>query len=306
MRHVAALRRVALGTTVAALALAAPAGAKTLHGTVVHHNSSAKSFVLAARSGKLSVVRARRAPAVGRVAAVKVRRSHGASVARRIRLRGHARHAKLHGRVSFSSAHAFAISVAGASIVVRDNGSSPRVGSTVTTTVTIGHDGDLESDDVNEDHPPTAGTMKIEGTITAVDATAKTLTVFADDNCDDQGDDQGENDQGDDDQGEDQGEDTPATNPPTCTPTVTVHVPDAIDITQFHQGDEVELIVTPQADGSFLLQSVDEGDDQGDDNGNDHGSGGVQQGDDHGGNDQGDDNGGDGGSSGPGDGGHDD
>jgi hypothetical protein len=297
MRHVAALRRVALGTTVAALAVAAPAGAKTLHGTVVHHNASAKSFVLAARSGKLSVVRSRKSPAVGRVAAVKVRRSHGASVARRIRLRGHARHARLRGRVSFSSAHAFAISVAGASIVVRDSGSSPPVGSTVTTTVTIHDDGDLESDDVNEDHPPTAGTMKIEGTITGVDAAARTLTVFADDNCDDQGDDdQGENDQGDDDQGEDQDEDTPASNPPTCTPTVTVHVPDAIDITQFHQGDEVELIVTPQADGSFLLQSVDE-DDQGDDNGNDHGSGGVQQGDDHGGDD---------GNSGPGDGGHDD
>jgi hypothetical protein len=297
MRHVAALRRVALGTTVAALAVAAPAGAKTLHGTVVHHNSSAKSFVLAARSGKLSVVSARKSPAVGRIAAVKVRRSHGASVARRIRLRGHARHAKLHGRVSFSSARAFAISVAGASIVVRDNGSSPPVGSTVTTTVTIGHDGDLESDDLNEDRPPTAGTMKIEGTITGVDATAKTLTVFADDNCDDQGDDdQGENDQGDDDQGEDQGEDTPASNPPTCTPTVTVHVPDTIDIAQFHQGDEVELIVTPQADGSFLLQSVDQDDDQGDDNGNDQGSGGVQQGDDHGGDDN----------SGSGGGGHDD
>jgi hypothetical protein len=293
MRHVAVLRRVALGTTVAALAVAAPAGAKTLHGTVVHHNSSAKSFVLAARSGKLTVVRARTSPAVGRIAAVKVRRSHGASVARRIRLRGHARHAKLHGRVSFSSAHAFAISVAGASIVVRDNGSSPPVGSTVTTTVKIGDHGDLESDDVNEDQPPTAGAMELEGTITAVDTTAKTLTVFADDNCDDQGDD----DQGDDDQGDDDhGEDTPATNPPTCTPTVTVHVPDTIDITQFHVGDEVELVVTPQADGSFLLQSVD--DEQGDDDGNDHGSGGVQHGDDNGG----DDNGGDGGS----DGGHDD
>jgi hypothetical protein len=271
MRHVAALRRVALGAMVAALVVAAPAGAKTLHGTVVHHNSSAKSFVLAARSGKLTVVRARTSPAVGRVAAVKVRRSHGASVARRIRLRGHARHAKLRGRVSFSGSHAFAISVAGASIVVRDNGRTPRVGSTVTTRVTIDDNGDLESDDVNEDHPPSNGAMELEGTITAVDAAGKTLTVFADDNCDDQGDDdQGDDDQGEDQGDDDQGEDTPASNPTTCTPTVTVHVPDTIDITQFHVGDEVELVVTPQADGSFLLQSVDDNE-QGDDNGNDQG-----------------------------------
>src|SRR5436305_12150792 len=85
MRHVAALRRAALGATVAALVLAAPAGAKTLHGTVVHKNSSQKSFVLAAHSGRLTVVNARTAPAIGRVATVKVRRSHGAAVARRIR-----------------------------------------------------------------------------------------------------------------------------------------------------------------------------------------------------------------------------
>jgi predicted nucleic acid-binding Zn-ribbon protein len=295
MRHVAALRRLALGATLAALVVAAPAGAKTLHGTVVHRNTSQKSFVLAARSGKLTVVSARSAPAVGRVAAVKVRRRHGASVARRIRLRGITRHARLHGRVSFSGNRRFAISARGTSIFVNDSGSLPRVGSTITTTVTINRDGSLDADDVNDDDRPSAtGAMKLEGTISAVDPTARTLTVSADDHGDDQGnDDQGDDDQGDNDQGDDNEAASQSSNSPA--PSVTVHVPAGIDITQFRVGDDVELVVTPQGDGSFLLQSVD--DDQRDDNGNDQGSGGVQQGDDNGSDDQGDDNGGDDGGS---------
>jgi len=141
------------------------------------------------------------------------------------------------------------------------------VGSTVTTDVTFGAGDDLEADDVQEDnhgeHGPAAGAMKIEGTIQAIDPTARTLTVFADD---DEEDDAG-----------------------PSKPTVTVHVPASIDITQFAVGDEVELVVVPQGDGSFLLQSVDDDqgdDDQGEDNGNDQGAGGVEQGDDNG--DQGD------------------
>jgi hypothetical protein len=288
MRHVAALRRVVLGTTLLALVVAAPAGAKTLHGTVVHRNMSHRSFVLAARSGKLTVVSARTAPAVGRVAAVKVRRSHGASVERRIHVRGSTRHARLHGRVSLSGKRRFTISAGRASLVVNDSGRLPRAGSTITTSVTINRDGSLDADDVNEDRPSATVATDLEGTITAVDPTARTLTVSADDNGDDQGD-----DNGDDDQGDDNGDDDPTASASSDqpAPTVTVHVPASIDITQFHVGDDVQLTVTPQGDGSFLLQSVD---DQG---GNDQGSGDVQQGDDDGGDDQGDDNGDDGGGS---------
>jgi uncharacterized membrane protein YgcG len=257
MTHHHALRLTALGAVIGALAVAAaPAGAKTLHGTVVHKNKSQRSFVLAARSGKLTVINARTSPAISRVVDVKVGRARGgASVARNIRARGRARHARLHGRVSFRGAHAFAVSSGGTSILVHDNATPPPVGSTVTTDVTINNNGELESDDVQEqgnaNQNPSA--MKIEGAIQAIDTTARTLTLFADDN---------------------QEEDSAT----ATTPTVTVHVPAAADITQFAVGDKVELIVVPQADGSFLLQSVEEIDNQAEDNGNDQGQNGVGQG----------------------------
>jgi len=275
MRYVAVV-----GALAGVLAIAAPAGAKTVHGTVVHQNASAKEFVVAARSGALTVVSARTSPAIARVVDVKVRRAHGAAVARRIRSRGTARDARLRGRISFADAHSFAVSANGASILIHSKGATPPVGSTVTTDVSFGSGDELDADDVQEEnhhgeHGVPMGAMKIEGAIQAVDPAARTITLFADDN---------------------QEEDDSATAP--SAPTVTVHVPDAIDITQFAVGDDVELIVLPQTDGSFVLQSVDENDgDQGED-GNDHGDDGVNSGD---GGDSG--NGGDGGGSGGG-GGH--
>jgi hypothetical protein len=260
MRHLPALRWAALGAVVVALAVAAPAGAKSVHGTVVHKNKSQHSFVVAARSGKLTVVSARTSPAISRVVDVKVGRK---GVAQRVRARGRARHARLHGRVSFRGPHAFAVSSNGASILVHDNSTPPPVGSTVTTDVTITNTGELESDDVQESNGDNNNTgqnpsaMKIDGAIQAIDTTARTLTLFADDN---------------------QEEDSPTAG---TSPTVTVHVPATIDMTQFAVGDEAELIVTPQADGSFLLVSVDEINKQGGD-GNNQGQNGPEQDDDNG------------------------
>jgi hypothetical protein len=269
--HRSALRVAAVGTVLGALALAAPAGAKTLHGTVVHKNKSQHTFVVAGRGGKLTVVSARKSPAVSRKVAVKVRRAHGANVARGIRAQGTARTAVLHGTVTFSDASSFAISAGGTSIVVQMSGATPPVGTVVTVTITFGNDDELDTENVDE-HGDNNGTVKIEGAIQAIDPTARTLSVFADDN-------------------EENDDDNAGTTPPT----VTVHVPASFDLTQFHVGDEVELIVVPQTDGSFLLQSVDEDDnEQGDDNGKDDGQNGVQQGDDN----QGEDNGGDSGSGG--------
>lgn len=243
--HRSTLRLAAVGAVLGALAVAAPAGAKTLHGTVVHKNKSDRSFVVAGPSGNLTVVSARTSPAVSRVVAMKVRRSRGANVASRIRSHGKAKRARLRGTVTYSRSHLFAISSRGTSILVHDNATPPSVGSNVTTTVSFGNNGDLEADDVNENGTNT-GAVKIEGVINAIDPTARTLTVLADDNQ----------------------EDTPApTTTPAAPPTVTVHVPASFDITLFHVGDEVELIVVAQPDGSFLLQSVDEDDNGGNNQG---------------------------------------
>jgi Domain of unknown function (DUF5666) len=116
------------------------------------------------------------------------------------------------------------------------------------------------------------GGCEIEGTITAIAPGARTLTIAADDH----------------------GDDTPMT--------LTVTVPASFDLGQFTVGDEVEIDVVAQADGTLVLSGVDDqGDDHGDDGPNHH------QGDDHGddgpGHDQGDDHGG---HSGPGGGGDDD
>ena len=263
----AMIRRAALGAMLGALALAAPAAAKTLHGTVVHQNTSQSSFVLAARRGNLTVISAKNLPRVGRIASVKVRRvTAGTATARRVRTRGTARSAVLRGRVSFADAHSFALSANGASILIRDSGTPPNVGDNVAVRVAFGANDELDADEVNTTPAPTTRPMKIEGVIQAIDPTARTLTVTADDN-------EGDDNQGDDNAGA--ADDNPA-------PTVTVDVPDTIDITQFSVGDEVELLVTPEASGSFLLQAVDNND-QGDDQGNDQGDGGVQQGDDNGG-----------------------
>ena len=278
--RLALIRRTAVGAVIGALAVAAPAGAKTLHGTVVHQNTSESSFVLAARSGNLTVISARRLPGVARIADVKVRRVRaGSATARRIRLRGTATSALLRGRVSFADAHSFSLSANGTSILIQDSGTPPAVGDDVTVRVTFGPGDELDADDVNTSPAPTTRAMKIEGAIQAIDPAARTLTVFADD-----------------DMGDDAGDDS-ASAADDNGPTVIVHVPAGIDITQFMVGDEVELLVTPQGDGSFLLQSVDR-----DDQGKDDSGGGVQQGDDDGG----DQNRGDGGShSGPGGGGDD-
>jgi hypothetical protein len=110
-------------------------------------------------------------------------------------------------------------------------------------------------------------TVTIEGNVAAVDTTARTLTVSADD--DDQSGAQ-----------------------------LTVSVPDSFDLTAIKPGDEVELLVALHSDGTFTLlglagdDNAREGDDQGEQqgepcdghHGDQGGDGGHQgeQGDDHG------------------------
>lgn len=253
-----------------ALALAAPAGAATVKGTVVHKDQSRHRFVVAQRGGKLAVVRARRTPRVGRAVSVSGRRASGVLAARRLRAAGMRRRARLRGTVTWSSRrrHRFTVSAAGASILVRDDhrrgGSDPvpPVGDEVTVDVGIDDRGNLESGNV-DDHGEDANGMEVEGRVLAIDTTARTLTLSADD-CH------------------------------QADASITVDVPESFDLGGFSVGQEVELLVTKADDGSLVLVKVlDSGEGSGTGEHGEHGDHGGN-GDDQGGDDQGDGPAGDG------------
>ncbi len=242
----------------AALALAAPAGASTVRGTVVHKSSSRHSFVVAQRGGRLAVVAGRRAPRIGRVVIVSGRSlRRGVLAARRLRARGLRRHARLRGTVTWRGRRAFTVSSAGASILVRDGSGAdpaPPVGEDVTVDVNIGDHGDLERGDVQE-HGDDGDGIEVSGHVLAVDTAARTLTLSADDSEEGDG-------------------------------SVTVAVPATFELGQFSAGQDVELRVTKADDGTLTLVRVlhvaagdgEHGDDPGEHGGGDHpGQGGGDE-----------------------------
>jgi len=253
----------------AALGLSAQASAATVKGTVVHANKSAHTFVVAGRSGRLTKVSSRRSARAGSVVRVSGRRlANGLLRSHRLRTRGHARHARLRGLVTWSTARGFTVAAHGASLLVhRSSTDDPApLGAPVSTNVTIDDHGDL---DENECHQmgQAPDQLKLEGVVLSTDPTAETITISGDD---DQGEDhamasdQGDHNQGGDDN--DQGDDNQGENENEMQPQIVVHVPDA---TAFTVGDKVELIVSgPAGDGTFTLVSVDE-DHQGHDDGSD-------------------------------------
>jgi len=153
----------------------------------------------------------------------------------------------------------FTLSARGVSMLVRTRrgrarmaDALPSVGTEVTATGTVDDQGELEDQSLQSDGSDTNG-IDLEGTILAVNATARTLTVSADDDQ-------------------------------QSGASVIVTVPAALDISKFVVGQEVELQVLPQPGGGYLLQgsASDEGvqgaDDQAEEQGN--------QGDDQGENQQ--------------------
>lgn len=246
---------------VATSALAGTASAATVKGTVVHTSRHAHSFVVASAAGRLTAVHTTRHLKAGRAVTVHGRTlTNGTFGASSVRLGSRLTHARVHGVVTFADrAHRrFVVSARGVSLVVtaaRHRASAaadpvPPVGTTVTATTTIDDQGDLEAQNVQEDGQDT-GTTDLEGQVLAVDPAARTLSLSADDD----------------------GEITGAA--------ITVDIPASFDITQYHVGDELELVVTPNPDGSYTAvgdsedgnaqQADDQGDDQGDDG--EHGSG---------------------------------
>jgi len=256
----------------AVLGLSAQASASTVKGTVVHANKSAHTFVVASHRGSLTVVSSRRLARAGSVVRVSGRRTKSGLKARHLRVRGHSRHARLRGLVTWASSSGYTVASHGASLLVHKSSASAGapVGTPVEDDVTIDDQGDLDEEDCHH-MGAVPGQIELEGVVLSTDPAAETITISGDDDqgedaqaSDDNGsDDQGDDDQGDDDQGED------------MNPQIVVHVPDA---TAFTVGDKVELIVTgPAADGSFTLVKVDEQENEGQDD-QDHGGDGSGSG----------------------------
>jgi RNase P/RNase MRP subunit p29 len=238
------LRSTLIGGAVAAVAILVPvtgASARGMRGTVVEKTTS-RSFVVASSTGRLSVVKARRAPRVGRAVSVR---------GKRVRVLGRRHRARVRGRVAFAGRRTFVVAAHGASLVIDGHA---RRGAAVTVNVSFGGGNDLDADEI-VDHGMPRGGFEVEGVITAVDPAARTITV-ADDENEDVGDDHpGEHGDG----------------------TAIVHVGDAFDLGRFTVGDEVELRVNAGAGGMFELVSLDDHGDRGepgDDHGDDHGGGG--------------------------------
>lgn len=227
-------RALALAAAALTLGAAAPAGAQVLHGTVVHHNARAHSFVLAVRGGGLRAVHAHHLPAVGRTVAVRARAlRNGTFAATHVRAGRRSTHVLVRGTVSFADRrhHRFTISANGVSLLVRagrHHGARAAASDVPAPGTTVEVDVDLETGDaapIAQQVTPTGTdlTIAVEGKVLAVDQNARTITVSADD--------------------EDQ-----------SGGQLTISVPDAsIDLGTIAVGSEIELLVALHSDGTYTL-----------------------------------------------------
>jgi hypothetical protein len=268
MQIIHAARRIAFVGTVAAMAAtasAAAAEAAVIHGTVVHRNSHAHSFAVADRAGRLYAIHAAHSPRPGTVVSVAVRRlRNGTYAARwthvgayrpgvRVRLRGTVSYLDLrHGTFTLSARGISMLVRAGRAHRARLADALERVGTIVTATGTVDDQGDLNEDAVQSDGTDT-GAIDLEGTILAIDTTAGTITLSSTDDDETSG-------------------------------SIVVDVPSTLDISMFTVGEEVELTVTQQPDGTYLLAGAasdegaqganDQADQQGDQDPGDQGDAG--------------------------------
>lgn len=250
-RRFASFSGVVAGVAVLAAAGPATAAPRTVSGTVVDHNTRAHAFVLAAPSGKLTklyVPAKRRLPAIGRT--VKVRFRPGKVVKTKLqavsiklgRIRRGA--TKVRGTVTYADpgSGSFTVSAGGASLLIKArSGKSggrisaaaadavPPVGNIVLVVTRVAPTG-IEAEQV-DDLGVDEGEIEVEGIVKSVDLATNTLVVSADD---------------DDESGA----------------TVTITLPEAYDLSQVQVGDQVQLKLARQADGTFALleAEVDEGD----------------------------------------------
>lgn len=204
-------------------------------GVVVDYRASSHTATVALPGGKLIAVHtAVRVRAGTRVRFGKLTHLANGTYSGALHATGRTRATRVRGTVvARPTKGAVAISARGTTFVVRlgrkapkrsnEVGSGPAVGATITTTVTIDQRGRLETDGAIKVTPPATGdVIDIEGTITGIDQTTRTLTVSVKDDG--------------------------------VSATFNVIVPDTIDITTYAVGDELEASVLANADGTFTLQ----------------------------------------------------
>ena len=258
---------IAFATASASLAVMATPGvasAAQMSGSVVERNAHAHTFVLADQKGNLHELHSRQTPALGRtvIVAASVLRN-GTWAASRTRV-GTARHrVRIRGTVTFVSSRKgiFVVSARGVSLLVHQrahrtgrasdlvafaaslNGQVPPLGSTVSVTTDLGG-GEVEATQVS-DQGQNANGVDLEGTVLAIDTTARTLTISADDSDQSAG-------------------------------SITVDVPASFDMSPFTVGGRVELIASLNPDGTYTLeQSSNDGSvSQAQNGGNQQGDGG--------------------------------
>jgi hypothetical protein len=246
----------AAAASVALLSFAGVAAAATLKGVVVHKNPRAHSVVIADRKGHLSAVHVKRAPRIGRSVVISARRLHnGTWAASKVKVGRAAHRARIHGTVTFVKAakRMFVISARGVSLLVHRGhrgraaaaDALPAVGTVVTADVSVDDNGNVDATQVDEQGPDHNG-IGLEGIVLSIDATARTLSISADDDEE-------------------------------SASALTVHVPVSFDLTKFHVGDAVELIVSLNSDGSYTLEqssndsSAEHAENPGEEQGNGHG-----------------------------------
>ncbi|MBJ7520843.1 MAG: hypothetical protein JHC84_14190 [Solirubrobacteraceae bacterium] len=201
------------------------------HGVVLAH-TDADTFVYANGGGELRAVDTTTLPAVGSVVKVKAKRG----VAQRIRVTGTATKARVQGLVTASAADSFTVTGkkdddAAVSVAYAAPITAPSVGQRVKVNVTIAGT-TLTATKVKLKG---RGALEVKGQLTAIDPTARTLTVAP------------------------AGGGTP----------IVVAVPVSKDLTTFAVGQTVKLKVLLLADGTYVLQSAKGHDDHGDDDDDD-------------------------------------
>lgn len=214
----AALVALALFAVAAVPAQAKGGGHGSGHGVVLAH-TDADTFVYATRGGTLRAVDATTLPAVGSVVKVKARRG----VAKRIRVTGTATRARLQGMVTASAADQFAVTGkkdddAVATVLFAAPVEQPAIGRRVKVWVDI-DGGALKATKLKFKG---RGGLEVEGTVSAIDPAARTLTLAPEDGG---------------------------------TPVV-LAVPVSIDLAQFAVGAKVEAKVLLLADGTYVLRGV--------------------------------------------------
>jgi uncharacterized membrane protein YgcG len=222
-----------------ALMIAGTASAATLRGVVVHQNHHAHSFVVSQKGGHLASVHARRSPRLGRTVKVTALRLHnGTWLAQTVSSGRRARRATVRGVVTFVDRKRglFTLSAGGASLLIhrhrvhgaRTADALPNLGENVTIQAGIDDQGNLDEEAIHDNGAQTSN-IEIEGVVMAVDPTARTISVSADDDSE-------------------------------SGQAIVVSIPATFDITGFTVGQEVKLLVSQQPDQSFLLQGSAEDD----------------------------------------------